>query len=301
LKHARAAVARPVPAGRPFTRPQAASVPEPLRPPGPAGIVGQVSSLAERFAPLGPVLPRPAPREVSPEARPDDPIAVAEALGIPWQSLLEAEIHAERTLRGFVGEPEADLPLWRFLSALPTTALDSFRVRERLVGLLRDARLTRSGAAVRSVRQAIDEMCGKRGGGECSESQALALHLSLAHERVRELARVARAAERIRGERHERLARLTARTGCTVADAAWALERAATAGRTHAIDDAVPQARAEGFEIPAADSEFHAFLLLGKLVRRNRPVRSRLSGPGRRPRTAHRTTAPHRSSRRLAS
>jgi hypothetical protein len=112
---------------------------------------------------------------------------------------------------------------------------------------------------------------------------------------------VARAAERIRGERHERLARLTARTGCTVADAAWALERAETAGRTHAIDDAVRQARAEGFEIPAADSEFHAFLLLGKLVRRNRLARPRSSASPRRPRAAPRAAAPHRGSRRLAS
>jgi hypothetical protein len=239
------------------------------------------------------------PREVEP--RPNDPIAVAEALGIPWQRLLEAEIQAERTLRGFVGEPEADLPLWRFLSALPTTALDSFRVRERLAGLLREARLTRSGTALRSARQAIDEMCGKREAGDVSESQALALHLSLAHERIRELARVARAAERIRGERHERLARLTARTGCTVADAAWALERAATAGRTHAIDDAVRKARAEGFEIPQADSEFHAFLLLGKLVRRNRPARQRSSATARPPRSATRAATTHRPSRRLAS
>jgi hypothetical protein len=251
-----------------------------------------MSSSAERAATHVPALPRPVPREVTAEARPDDPIAVAEALGIPWRRLLEAEIQAERTLRGFVGEPEADLPLWRFLSALPTTALDSWRVRERLAGLLRDARLTRSGTALRYARQAIDELCGKRGGGDHSRSQALALHLSLAHERVRELARVARAAERIRGQRHERLARMTARTGCTVADAAWALERAETAGRTHAIDDAVRQARAEGFEIPLADSEFHAFLLLGKLVRRNRPAR---------PRPAPRATAPHRGSRRLAS
>ncbi len=241
------------------------------------------------------------PREVVPEVRADDPIAVAEALGIPWQRLLEAEIQAERTLRGFVGEPDAEIPLWRFLGALPTTALDSFRVRERLAVLLREARLTRSGTALRSARQAIDEMCGKRETGDASESQALALHLSLAHERVRELARVARAAERIRGERHERLARVTARTGCTVADATWALERASTAGRTHAIDDAVRRARVEGFEIPQADSEFHAFLLLGKLVRRNRLARPRSSATTGRPRTTSRSAAPHRHSRRLAS
>jgi hypothetical protein len=216
-------------------------------------------------------------------------VAVAEALGIPWERLLEAEIQAERTLRGFVGEPEADLPLWRFLSALPATALDSWRVRERLATLLREARLTHSGAAVRSVREAVDELCGKRAGIE-SDARCLAVHLALALERVRELARVARAAERCRGDRGECLAGIIAKTGCTNADAEWGLERAQAPGRGHAIDDAVRQARAEGFEIPAADSEFHAFLALRKLARRGHTVRPRAAarhqgrpGPERHP------------------
>jgi hypothetical protein len=228
-------------------------------------------------------------------------VAVAEALGIPWRSLLEAEIQAERTLRGFLGEPDAELPLWRFLSALPTTALDSWRVRERLAALLREARLARSGVAVRSVRQAIDELCGKRAGSDGSGAEALAQHLRLAHERVRELARVARAAERCRGERAERLTRIIARTGCTAADAAWGVARAEAAGRTHAIDDAVRQARAEGFEIPAAGSEFHAFLLLRKLVRAKGPARRRQSAASRGDAAPAQTPEPHRVTRRLAS
>ena len=117
------------------------------------------------------------------------------------------------------------------------------------------------------------------------------MHLSLALERVRELARAARAAERPRGERAERVARVVERTGCTEGDAAWAVERADAPGRTHAIDDAVRQARAEGFEIPAAASEFHAFLALRKLARRHRPVRPRV-GARRRRRSA--TLKPHR-------
>ena len=221
-----------------------------------------------------------------------DPIAVARALGIPWERLLEAEIQAERTLRGYVGEEGgADLPLWRFLSALPTSALDSWRVRNRLAGLVRDARLARSGAAVRAVRQAVDELCGKRPGGAPSESEALSLHLNLAHERVRELTRVARAAERCRGPEESRLARLVEKTGAAEIDAVWALARASAPNKTHAIDDAVRRARAEGFEIPFAESEFQAFLLLRKSARRNRPVRPRV-GARRRRRSA--TLKPHR-------
>jgi hypothetical protein len=206
---------------------------------------------------------RDAPRRES--AR--DLIAVAEALGIPWERLLEGEIQAERTLRGVVGEAERDLPMWRVVLALPTTALDSWRVRERLTDRIREARLTGSGAAVRCVREAMDELCGKHRGGD-SDRRALALHLSLALERVRELARAARAAEKSRGDRGERLARIVAKTGCTDSDAVWALERVEAPDRTHAIDDAVRRARAEGFEIPVEESEFHSFLALRRLARR---------------------------------
>ncbi len=244
---------------------------------------------------------RPASREPVGPRPAEDPVAVADALGIPWRSLLEAEIQAERTLRGFLGEPGAEVPLWRFLSALPTTALDSWRVRERLAALLREARLARSGVAVRSVRQAIDELCGKRAGSDGTETEALTQHLRLAYERVRELSRVARVAERIRGERGERLARIVAKTGCTAADATWGVARAEGAGRTHAVDDAVRQARAEGFEIPRAGSEFHAFLQLRKLVRAKGSARRRLPSGSRREAAASGTPEPHRVTRRLAS
>jgi len=242
--------------------------------------VAPVSSSAGRVD-SGAVFPRsetgPA-RDSSPAA---DRIAVAEALGIPWERLIDAEIQAERALRGFVGEPDRELPLWRFVSALPATALDSWRFRERLAGLVRRARLTRSAADLRSVRQAVDDLCGRRSGGD--SQQILSLHLALAQERVKELARVARAAERCRGERGERLARIVARTGCTDADAVWAIDRVETPGRTHAIDDAVRQARAEGFDIPAAASEFHAFLALRKLVRQHPVVRPRFARRRRSP------------------
>ncbi|HYB54035.1 MAG TPA: hypothetical protein VEG84_09225 [Thermoanaerobaculia bacterium] len=255
-----------------------------------------MSSPAETIAAAALAAPRP-PRDENPaEGRRRERLAVAEALGIPWERLLEAEIQAERTLRGFVGDPSPELPLWRFLSALPTSALDSWRVRERISTLLQEARVTRSGTALRSVREAVDDLCGRREDGNSSENRALALHLRQAHERVRELARVARAAERCRGAAaEERLGRVVRRTGCTAADAAWAVARAEAPGRAHAIDDAVKKARLEGFDIPAASSEFHAFLALRKLLRRNPPSR-------RRPRAPRRiSSAARRHRERLAS
>ena len=246
-----------------------------------------MSSSGDRAAVSSFPHPQPGASEGCTEGRERELIAVARALGIPWERLIEAEIEAERKLRRFVGEPGSDLPLWRYLSALPTTTLDSWRVRERLAALLREARLTRSGAAVRSIREAIDELCGKRP-GSVSDGDALASHLRQAHERVRELARVARAAERSRGDRAERLARVVGRTGCTGADAAWAIARAEAPGRAHAIDDAVRQARAEGFEIPVAESEFHSFLALRKLVRRTPPARRRSAVAPRRVRASAR-------------
>ena len=234
--------------------------------------------------------PLACPEEASPRKPAAELTAVAEALGIPWERLIEAEIAAERKLRSFVGEPDAEQPLWRYLSVLPATALDSWRVRERLGAHIREARLARSGAATRVVREAVDEMCGKAHAAP-SPGEALATHLALAHERVRELARVARAAPRVRGDARE--ARLVERTGCTAADAAWALARLDAADRGHAIDDAVRKARAEGFEIPVAGTEFHSFLALRKLVKRTRLARPR-------PPRAKDVVAPSRP-RRLAS
>lgn len=284
------APARPVPAGSALVASGRPSVPQTLRVPRAARIVAPMEARAG-VSDVPVAFRRTGSAESSSPVRPEELIAVAEALGIPWQRLLAAEIAAERTLRGFVGEPEADPPLWKYLSALPATALDSWRVRERLADRIREARLTRSGAAMRCVREAVDDLCGRGPAASRSRDQALALHLSLALERIRELARAARAAERLRGERAERVARVVERTGCTEGDAAWAVKRAEAPGRTHAIDDAVRQARAEGFEIPAASSEFHAFLALRKLARRH-PVRRGRAAPRSRP--AARRHAHHR-------
>jgi len=275
----------PVPAAEPVTRARRLSVTEALRPPRLPRIVARVSS-PDPSLPAGPRNSVAGDsftgRELSPEAA--EQVAIAEALGIPWERLLDQEIDAERSLRRFLGEPVGELPMWRFLSALPGTALDSWRVREKLEAWIRDARLAHSPAALRALREALDEMCGKRDRGV--SDRALALHLRLAHERVRELARVARAAEKSRGDRAARLAAIVAKTGATEADALWALRRVESPDRTHAIDDAVRQAREEGFEIPRADSEFQAYVILRKRARRKprarRAAPHRLAKPGAR-------------------
>ena len=284
----------PAPEGPPLAVSVSPSVPEALQASGPRRIVPAMSSSAARDGARAASDSRETSRDV-PVRSSADLTAVAEALGIPWERLLEAEIHAERTLRGFVGEADADVPFWRLLSALPATALDSWRVRERLAQRVRDARLMHSGAALRAIREAIDELCGRGTHSTAPADEALAVHLAHAHERVRELARVARAAERIRGEKDQRSSRLVERTGCTPVDAAWALARAESPERSHAIDDAVRQARAEGFEIPVEDSEFHSFLALRKLARRHPPKRRR----GRRIARRHHPSL--RPSHRLAS
>src|SRR5258708_11875672 len=81
----------------------------------------------------------------------NDLIDVAEALGIPWQRLLETEIQAERELRRTVGEASEEAPLWRVLAALPLSVLDSWRVRERIPALAWEARTGSSRRAPRRL------------------------------------------------------------------------------------------------------------------------------------------------------
>src|SRR5437868_4968447 len=88
-------------------------------------------------------------------------IDVAEALGIPWQRLLETEIQAERELRRTVGETPEEAPLWRVLAALPLSVLDSWRMRERIRALAWDARTGSSRLAARALRALENHLSGK--------------------------------------------------------------------------------------------------------------------------------------------
>jgi hypothetical protein len=202
--------------------------------------------------------------------------AVAEALGIPWRRILESEIESERTLRQILGAAAADEPLWRILCSLPTSALDSWRVRERVSAMAREARTGRAPSAARELKAVFDQLRGK-GKDRRSSADPMARHLWLAYQRVRELVSAAGAAEKSRGDTVTRLRKTVEMSGCAAADAEWALARCESPGRGHRIDDAVARAREEGFEIPRAGTAFQSFVLLRRLARKCAPPRRRVA------------------------
>jgi hypothetical protein len=57
------------------------------------------------------------------------------------------------------------------------------------------------------------------------------------------------------------------RTGCSVRDAQWALERAIGRSRGHLLDDSMQRARDEGFELPSEGNEVRGFRRLRSFVR----------------------------------
>jgi hypothetical protein len=209
-------------------------------------------------------------RRMSAEPAPDIH-AVAEALGIPWRRILESEIDSERSLRRSLAGAAAEEPLWRILCALPSSALDSWRVRERVNAMACEARAGRAPAAARELVEVFDHLRGKRKDRGTS-TRLMARHFWLAYQRVQELVAAARAAERSRGDRAMRLKATVEASGCATADAEWALERSASSRRDHRVDDAVRRARSEGFEIPRAGTAFQSFVLLRKLARKCGPL-----------------------------
>jgi hypothetical protein len=199
--------------------------------------------------------------------------AVAEALGIPWLRILESEIESERALRRLLGEAAADEPLWRILCALPSSALDSWRVRERVNTLACEASTGGDPAAGRELKEVFDHLSGRRKGRK-SAADLMARHFWFAYQRVQELVRAAGAAEKARGDHAWRLRRTAEVSGCSAADALWALERSESRGRGHRLDDALARARSEGFEIPRAGTPLRSFVLLRRLARKNIPSRA---------------------------
>jgi hypothetical protein len=220
--------------------------------------------------------------------------AVAEALGIPWRRILESEIESERMLRRSLAGAAAEEPLWRVLCALSSSSLDSWRVRERVNALACEARTGRAPAAAKELLAVFDHLRGK-GKNRGTAAGLMSRHFWLAYQRVQELVGAARAAERSRGDRAMRLKATVEASGCSAADAVWALERSASSRPDHRVDDAVRRARSEGFEIPRAGTAFQSFVLLRKLARKCGPLsdsvaRSRASAKTRR----ERTRGPHR-------
>ena len=193
-------------------------------------------------------------------------IAVAEALGIPWRRLLENEINAEREVQRSLGPVEADMPLWRVFAALQVSVLDSWRVRERIQALAWEVRTAPSRRARSDLRAFSDHLSGRRADRQ-KVSGSLTHHLELAYWRFLELRRAARAARKSRGDLAARVRCVVEQTGCPESDARWAVNRALEPGKPSIVEDAMRQARAEGFEIPRAHTEFQAWVLLRRFVR----------------------------------
>jgi hypothetical protein len=227
-----------------------------------------------------------------------DVLAEAEALGIPWQIILSKEIAAEKALRDSVENLEGDWPLSCLFSLLPYSLLQSWRARERIHTLSWEARSERSRAAANRLRSVFLHLAGKRCPGEPFDF-LLANHLGFAYERILQLQRICRTAEKSKGSLAEKIAEVVRRTHCSESDAAWAADRSASRRRSHRLDDAMRRVREEGFELPVAQSELIAFTRLKRFVQKRPFLRARrkllkaakqLSAPGPAARSAERWT-----------
>lgn len=206
-------------------------------------------------------------KQLPPTGGADAILAEAELLGIPWQIILSNEILAEKALRDSLEKLDGEWPLSCLFSLLPYSLLQSWRARERIHALSWEARSERSRAAANRLRSVFLHLAGKRSPGAPFDF-LLANHLGFAYERVLQLQRICRAAERSRGSREERIEAVEARTHCSESDAKWAVDRAGARGRSHRLDDAMRRAREEGFELPVASSELIAFTRLKRFVQR---------------------------------
>jgi hypothetical protein len=176
-------------------------------------------------------------------------IREAGRLGIPWQTILEAEIRAERLLGGLQEERDGDPPLETFLAVLPHTALESFRIRNLIERLFWKAQPgSGDGREARRELRTLGRWLLR--GLPAPAAAAMAGHLLVAYRRVRELLAICRAAARARGATEGRVERVCSQTRCTAGDARWAIERA-EGSRNPALEDCLRKAREEGFEIPA--------------------------------------------------
>jgi hypothetical protein len=168
------------------------------------------------------------------------------------------------------------MPLLLRLAVLPHAFLGSWRVRDEIQALSTAARAGRMPGPMRHLRQVFRRLVGR----EERPAAVLATHLSLAHERVLMLQRVARAARRSRGTTAERMAAVCAATRCSFDDAAWALCRESSAGSGHALDASIRKARDEGFQIPRAATEARAFAELRRILRASGGIRRRAPRSG---------------------
>lgn len=191
-----------------------------------------------------------------------EPLARAEALGIPWERIVRDEIRAEEALRRYVSDLDA-FPMIAPLTVLSFTFLQSWRVRDRIQALAGEARGIGARGAVRQLRAIFRRLTG----GVPREREAFAEHLWFAYQRVLLLQRACRAARRSRGTVVERARIVSERTRCGFDDAAWALCHEGSRRNGHRLDAAIRKVRDEGFQIPRAETEARAFARLRAFLR----------------------------------
>jgi hypothetical protein len=203
-------------------------------------------------------------------------LAQARDLGIPWERILRQEIRAEGTLRAYLPEVKGPWSLREAAWLLPSSLLQSWRVRARIERLAWEAFAEDSRSTRRELLLLSSHLCHRQ--RQNTPESIRAKHLWLAYGRVLTLMRISRAAEKCRRLGPRSLQSLRAKTGCSREDAEWAVARAGSGRR---LNDCMDRAREEGFEIPQAASEFDALALLRKFVKRVFPQKTEPSGSRR--------------------
>ena len=212
----------------------------------------------------------------------DGLIREAEALGIPWKEILEAELRTERVLRPFLDSTPEPPSLERMLGLLPMTALESWRVRRSIQQLAWQS-LPGSGDSTTARRELRTLSAWLRGHSRKTPATAvLAAHFLLAYRRVQELVALRRRAASFHGTREERLEALETSSGCGAGNGRWAVQ-AEIERKTRRLDDAVKRAREDGFEIPEGPTELEAFLRLRRFLGRRGLLAQRANGRRGRP------------------
>lgn len=226
------------------------------------GFAGAARSVISGASPAAPVAHAGAsgfhPR---PESPPEEILRCAETLGIPWRRVLLGEIDAEQKLRSCLTDVSAECPLESALAILALSALQSWRVRDRVETLVCQARMSVRGART-GLRVFSRHLAGKAG----PDGALLARQCRFAYQRILLIQRARRAALRSRGSTAERLAFICSTARCGFDDAEWALREEDSPRRGHRLDSAVRKVRDEGFLVPRAATEARSMAQLRRIV-----------------------------------
>jgi hypothetical protein len=192
---------------------------------------------------------------------PEEILACAETLGIPWRRVLLEEIEAEQKLRRYLADVGAECPLESALSILSHAAQRSWRVRDQVESLAGQAR-----ASARGARRGLQKFVRHLAGESEPASAAFVRHCGFAYQRILLLQRVRRVAARSHGSMPERIAFVCSTARCAFEDAEWALREEGSPRRGQRMEAAVRKVREEGFFVPRAQTEARALAELRKIV-----------------------------------